>query len=63
MKNVSIGAQIKQLGGMVDTPDLNDRENGFVKNMVDRTGNGQNTTDLTERQVDWLADLYKKHFG
>lgn len=59
----SLGAMIQQLDGLVDTADLSDWENGFVENVVERTGNGKATSMLTERQVDSVETIYKKHFG
>lgn len=59
----SIGVMIKRLGGMVGTKDLSEREGDFVTNMVEKTDDGKNTLTLTARQVEWIEDLHKRHFG
>lgn len=59
----SLNTMVKRVGGMVDTKDLTKWENGFVKNVVAQTGNGDNTTSLTENQVDVLERLFDRHFA
>lgn len=54
---------VKKVAGLQDTRDLTDWENGFVKSLVERTKNGDNTTRLTEKQIDRLQELYDKHFA
>lgn len=58
---VSIGAMLRQLAGMVDTKDLTDWENRFLKNVVDRTGNGARTSILTDDQVEKVEQIWHKH--
>lgn len=40
---VSLGAMLKQLAGLVDTKDVNDWENGFLKNVLAASDNGART--------------------
>lgn len=63
MTSVSVGTMLKQLAGMVDTSDLSDWENGFLKNVLERSGDGARTSLLTEKQVDRVEQLWKKHFA
>lgn len=59
----SIGAMIKQIAGLADTQDVNDRTSEFINDMVECTGNGARTSQLTEAQVTWIEDIFKRHFG
>lgn len=59
----SLGAMIKQLHGMVGTDDLTEWETGFVRNVFDRSGEGEDTTYLSATQVETINRLYHKHFG
>ena len=59
----SLGAMIAQLDGMVDTNDLTDWENTFVSDVCTRTACGKVTTNLSEKQVDAISKIYRKHFG
>lgn len=59
----SLNNMVKKVAGMVDTKDLTDWENKFVKNIVAQTDTGKNTTSLTENQVDVLERLHDRHFA
>lgn len=59
----SINTMVRKVAGMVDTKDLTAWENKFVKNIVAQTGNGDNTSSLTESQVDVLERIYERHFA
>lgn len=59
----SINTMVRKVAGMVDTKDLTAWENKFVKNIVAQTGNGDNTSSLTENQVDVLERIYERHFA
>lgn len=59
----SIGAMIQQLDGLVDTRDLTEWENEFVTNIVEGTINGKLTRKLTEKQIDVVQRIYRRHFG
>jgi hypothetical protein len=60
---VSIGAMLRLLAGMVDTKDLTDWENRFLKNVLERTGDLKRTSILTGDQLEKLQEIYEKHFG
>lgn len=60
---VSLGTMLQQLAGMVDTKDLSDWENRFLKNVLPRTNNGTRTTILTEDQAEKVAEIWGKHFA
>ena len=59
----SINTMVKKVAGMVDTKDLTAWENKFIKSIVAQTGNGDNTSSLTENQVDVLERIYDRHFA
>jgi hypothetical protein len=57
----SVGAQIKQLHGIIE--ELSDWEQSFVESVWTRSDEGRKTLNLTERQVDIVPTIYRKHFG
>lgn len=59
----SINTMVKKVAGMVDTKDLTEWENRFVKNIVAQTNSGNNTSSLTENQVDVLERIHDRHFA
>lgn len=60
---ISIGTKIKQLGAMVDTVDLDRKSNKFVGDMVEKTDDGKETRHLSENQIKWIDDLWKRFFA
>lgn len=60
---VSIGTQIKQLSGLLETSDLSDWMSEFLGGIVDRTDTGKNTASLTDKQIGVIEREYKKHFA
>lgn len=60
---VSLGVMIKQLGGLTGTDDLNDWENEFVGGVVERTHDGKITGTLSNRQVETIERIWKRHFA
>lgn len=59
----SLNAMVKAVSGLQDTTDVSDWENQFITSIVEKTKNGDNTTSLTEKQIDVLERLYGKHFA
>lgn len=59
----SINAMVKKVAGLADTKDVSDWENQFIKSVVEKTGDGRDTSMLTEKQVDVLEQLHDKHFA
>jgi hypothetical protein len=66
MAQISIQTMLKKLKGLINTDDVNEWENKFLKSVVpmgivqeaNSTGTG-----LTEKQYEVLLSLYRKHFG
>lgn len=59
----SLNTMVKRVAGLAGTGDLSAWEERFVKNVVAQTANGDNTTSLSENQVDVLERLFDKHFA
>lgn len=59
----SIGAKIDQIEGLLGTTDLSEWEDDFVTNVVKKTHGGEVTTGLSEKQIEIIDRIYKKHFG
>lgn len=60
----SLKQKVDQLEGLIDTTDVSDWENGFLKNIAQmvHSCNGS-TARLTERQVEILDRIWGKHFA
>lgn len=58
----SVRQKIQQCEGLIDTRDVNDWENGFLKGLAASTTDGD-TTHLTQKQVEVLERIYGKHFA
>lgn len=58
----SINNMVKKCEGLVDTKDITDWENTFLKSVIERSQNGKDTSKLSERQVSALINIYNKHF-
>jgi len=59
----TLNTMVKRLHGLVGTADLNAWEDEFVATCFTRTKQGENTTPLTERQIEVLERLFNRHFG
>lgn len=59
---VSTTTMIKRLEGLLDTDDLNDWEQQFVRSVATRMHAGE-VTQLTGNQVDKLDQIHSKHFA
>ena len=59
---VSTTTMIRRLSGMLDTRDLSEWEQQFVRSLVEKLDAGR-VTSLTDRQVETLERLHGRHFG
>lgn len=59
----SLNTQVKRISGLLDTKDLSDWESDFVQSIVERTNDGDNTSSLTEKQIECLERIHNKHFS
>lgn len=62
MSMTSTTTMVTLLEGCLDTGDLSNWEEDFVRDMARLRDSGQ-VTKLTEKQIDVLERLHKKHFG
>ncbi len=60
---VSLGTQIKQLAGLLDTADITEWEQDFIKSVYAWSRQGGNTSILTEKQIDIIERIYRRHFA
>ena len=59
---ISTTTMILRLSGMLDTRDLSEWEQQFVRSLVEKLDAGK-VTSLTERQVETLERLHGRHFA
>jgi hypothetical protein len=59
----SLNTMVKKVAGLSDTKDVTEWESRFIRNVVAQTHNGDNTTSLTEGQIDVLERLHDRHFS
>lgn len=59
----SVGKMIRRISGLLGTKDVTPWEERFITDMVERSGNGQNTTRLSGNQVEKIEQLFNKHYG
>jgi len=62
MRHYSTAAMIERLAGLLDTADLNDWEQEFVRKL-DSVRKAGEVTKLTDRQVEKLDELHGRHFS
>lgn len=61
--STSIGTKVKQIAGLVGTKDLTRWEADFVIDILRWTERGNNTTVLSEKQIEVVLRIYNKHFA
>lgn len=59
----SINRMVKACEGLLGTTDVNEWEQRFLENISRRTRSGQDTSSLTEKQVEVLERIFRKHFA
>lgn len=59
---ISTTTMIRRLSGLLDTRDLSEWEQQFVRSLVEKLDAGR-VTSLTERQVETLERLHGRHFA
>lgn len=59
---VSTKVMIDKLEGLLHTRDLTLREADFVASMVREREAGR-VGELSDKRVEWLVDLHKRHFA
>lgn len=59
----SLNTQVRRVSGLLDTKDLSDLEQDFVSSISRQTKGGNNTSSLTDEQIECLERIYDKHFA
>ena len=59
---VAINTMVKKTAGLIDTKDVNEWENAFLKSIQEKTKNGDDTSGLSEKQIEVLEGLHNKHY-
>lgn len=63
-RTVSVATMIEQLDGLRDTSDLNQWEQDFVTNILERYLRAKkDTRSLTGKQVEVIERIWRKHFA
>ena len=60
---VSLNTKVQQITGLTDTDLASDREIDFVRSLPTKTRDGQDTTGLSEKQVDWIESIWDRNFA
>lgn len=63
MRTVSIGNMVKSIAGMLGTSDLSAWEQSFVRSIVEQSNQGTDTSKLSEKQVEIVDTIFRKHFA
>ena len=63
MKMTSIGSMIKALVEMIGTGDLSTYDQSFVRSVADQSKQGGDTSELSDKQVEIVDTIFRKHFS
>lgn len=59
----STNTMLKQCAGLVDTKDVTDWQNGFLKSVLERSENGNRPDLLSDKQLEVLESIHSRHFA
>ena len=60
----SLAQQIAQCEGLIGTKDINEKTDSFLTKVVNVTkARNGDTTWLSSGQVEWIEDIYDRHFA
>lgn len=59
----SLNTMVKRVSGLVNTTEVTAWEDEFIQRVMRQTSNGDNTTSLTEKQIDVLERLFNRHLS
>ena len=62
MTERSLGSKIKMISGLHES-DLSDWESEFAQNIFERTNDGDQTSGLSEKQIEAIERIWGKHFA
>lgn len=59
----TINTMVKRIASLAGTSDVSEWEDSFIESIVEKTRDGEDTSALTERQIEVIERLFKKHFA
>ena len=59
----TINTQVKRLAGLQGTGDVTAWEDDFIGSILRQTRNGDDTTSLSEKQIEIVERIHDKHFA
>ena len=59
----TINTMVKRIGALAGTNDVSDWEDDFILSIVEKTDDGDDTTGLTEKQIEVIERIHRKHFA
>jgi hypothetical protein len=66
MRMVSMQSKLQALNGLIDTKDVDEKTNQFLKNVCPKglaaAKLGQ-VTGFSEAQTEWIENVYDRHFS
>lgn len=63
MKQVSIGSMIRALADLIGSGELSTIDQSFVRSAAEQSGQGADTSKLSDKQVEIIDSVYRKHFS
>lgn len=62
MKIVSIGKMVKSLLEMIGTGELTTYDQSFIRSAAEQSNQGADTSRLSDKQVEIVDTIFRKHF-
>lgn len=59
----SIGSMIKKLTELLGTGDLDTYDQSFIRSASDRSNRGADTSALSDKEVEIVDTIFRKHFA
>jgi hypothetical protein len=59
----TINTMVKRISGLAGTSDVTDWEDDFINSIVEQSDDGDDTSSLTEKQINVIERIFKKHFS
>jgi hypothetical protein len=59
----TLNTMVKRVSGLQGTHDVSDWEDEFIASIVEKTRGGDDTSRLSEKQIEVLERIFRKHFA
>ena len=63
VRQVSLATKIKQVTGLSGTTRVDSQTNAFLEGVESQTGDGRDTSMLTDGQVEWINRIWREYFA